>query len=130
MEFCIVSILLLLIVSLDALGDAFRRRNRQVLHHVMDTLQIALWMAIWGLFGFDLYYVFMYVLARFALFDLIYNIAAGHSWWYIGDSSIYDKAIRWFAKTARAPIAYVVAVPKIMSLVWFVAWAVSNGNRI
>jgi len=129
MWFPVVSLLLLLIVSLDALGDAFRRLQKHVLHHVMESIPIMLWMAIWALFGFDWYYIAMYILARFAVFDLVYNLTVGHSWYYIGDSSIYDKGIKWFAKVARAPISYVVGVPKFIALVWFAAWALTSANR-
>lgn len=129
MTFLIVSIILLSIILLDAIGDALRSQGKLIGSHVMESIQIASWIAIWALFDFDIYYIAMYVLARFAFFDLIYNIASRNDWLYIGNSSYYDKFIRWIAEKARAPIWYIIITPKVMATVWFIAWALTNANR-
>lgn len=129
MSFLIVSIILLLIIAVDAVGDALRAEGKLIGSHVMESVQIASWIAIWALFDFDVYYIAMYVLARFAFFDLIYNKVSRNNWLYIGNSSYYDRLIRWFAEKARAPIWYVIITPKVMATAWFISWALTNANR-
>ena len=56
------SLALLLIVILDASGDAFRLQGWQVAHHVMEALQIAGWLFIWFTFRFNPVWIVMYLL--------------------------------------------------------------------
>ena len=65
-----IPFLLLLLVILDASGDAFRLKGWQVLHHLFEAIQIAGWISIWALFGFDPVYIAFYILGRIVLFDI------------------------------------------------------------
>jgi len=121
-----VSIALLLIVILDASGDAFRLNGWQIAHHMTEAIQIAGWIAIWALFRFNLVYIVMYILGRFIAFDLVFNLWAGLDLFYVGDSSLYGRFIMWFAALVKQPVGLVLSMPKFMALVWWVAWFWTN----
>ena len=126
MTFALISLILLLLVVLDATGDALRSRGKQLLHHSIESIQIAIWIALWALFEFHWLYVLMYIFARFVFFDLIYNLIVGNKWYYVGVSSIYDRVFRAIGKTQGAIMA--VTVPKFIIFVWWTAWLLTNAN--
>lgn len=88
-------ILLLIQILLDATGDVFRLKKRQILQHVCESLQIAVWFAF-AYCNVDNWIdtIIFYVALRFAIFDLIWNLWTGQKWYYVGLSttSIYG----WF----------------------------------
>jgi len=54
-----------------------------------------------------------YLLLRFALFDLIWNISADQRWFYLGRTKLYDRFLRevpisfiWFIKIICIPLAW------------------------
>ena len=115
----ISALMLVSIVLFDATGDALRTLKRQVLHHVMEDVQIVLWfMVILFLHqGFDPWLILVYVLARFSLFDAMYNVISGNKLLYVGDSSLYDKFWRWFGGVTKNPPEYLVLFPKVICFV-------------
>jgi len=126
MEFLIVNLILLLAVLLDATGDAFRTRGKQVIHHMMEVAQIGTWVALWALFDFHWLYILLYTFARFVFFNLTYNLIAGNKWYYTGKSNLFDKAENWIAKSQGAQ--FVAVIPRIIILVWWLAWILTNAN--
>ena len=95
-ELQIISLILLLLVAIDASSDALRASGKQVLHHSGEILQIAGWFAVWGLFEFSVLYPVMYILGRIIFFDIVYNICTRNKLSYVGESSIYGKILTWF----------------------------------
>jgi hypothetical protein len=89
-ELIITSISLLVLVVLDAVGDAFRLRKWNVLHHVFEVFHVAGFFAIWALFSFDIIWVPIYILCRIVVFDIVFNVVAGLPITYIGTNSLYD----------------------------------------
>ena len=61
-----------------------------------------------------------FVLLRFAVFDLIYNLYAGNPLFYIGDTKWYDKILR----RMKMP-EHFWAFVKFIALVWGGAWLVN-----
>jgi len=120
------SLALLLLVLLDASGDAFRLQGWQVAHHSMEAMMIVGWVAVWALFKFNPVYIVMYLLGRFIVFDVTFNLIAGLDWWYIGESSLYGRFIVWFSDVVKQPVVLMVSMPKFMALVWWVAWFWTN----
>ncbi len=100
-EYLIASICMVLLVILDAAGDAFRLRGWQIIHHEAEVHVIIGFFAAWALFGFKWVYVWLYALARVAIFALVFNLVAGNAPFYVGDSGGYDIALRWFANLVR-----------------------------
>ncbi|KKM01892.1 hypothetical protein LCGC14_1789890 [marine sediment metagenome] len=125
----IISLVLLLIVMLDAAGDALRLRKHQVISHMAEAVQVALWIAVWALFEFQVYYIAMYILGRFIVFDLVFNLIAGNKIFYIGESSLYGRGLRWLAGKVRQPVGLFISMPKLMALVWWVAWFLTDGGK-
>lgn len=127
-EQMIISLLLLLLVVLDAAGDAFRLKGKQVLHHSLESLQVALWVAVWALFEFQPYYIAMYILGRFVMFDLVFNLIAGNKLLYVGKSSLYGRFFSWFIPRVKEP-GQLLPWLKILALGWWVAWFLTNGGQ-
>ena len=118
------AIALILLVIFDALGDGFRLQQWMIIHHSMETIVVAGWILIWATLKFDPVFIVMYILCRFVLFDLTFNLTVGNAWWYIGESSLYGRGLAWLAGVVKQPLPVFTTVPKIMALIWWVAWFV------
>jgi hypothetical protein len=116
------SLALLLLVILDATGDAFRIQGWQVLHHSIESLQVAGWLAVWILFRFNPVYIAMYILGRFVTFDVVLNLIVGNDWWYVGETSLYGRFLSWLAGLVKQPISMFVTAFKAIALFVWVAW--------
>ena len=57
-----------------------------------------------------------YVLLRFAIADLIWNICADKSWLFIGSTKWYDQVWSWFFATTHVSLGLLVMF-KILALV-------------
>lgn len=62
-----------------------------------------------------------YVLVRFALFDMIWNISAGQDLFYYGTTKLYDKIM-----TQLGAFTFIL---KFTALIWGVAWLTKWGNK-
>lgn len=122
------ALILLGLVVLDACGDAFRTHGWQLLSHAMETIQVAGWILIWGLYGFKGYYVAMYILARIWAFDLIYNPIAGNSLLYMGDNDLVGWLVIHFAEWVKHPYVHFSFILKFIGLVWWTGWLITDGN--
>jgi len=121
-KYHIVCLALLGLVLLDASGDAFRLQGWQIAHHMMEGIQIIGWVALWALFKFNPVYIVMYILGRFVGFDITFNLIAGLDWWYVGESSLYGQFLTWFAESVQQPLGMIISMPKLIALVWWIAW--------
>jgi hypothetical protein len=124
-EFIIVSLILLGIVALDSAGDAFRANSRQNVHHLMETLGVGAWIAIWALFEFKPIYVGMYVTGRIWLFDPLFNIISVNELTYIGTSSVYGRILTWFTSIVREP-GHLTWVIRAIALMFWLGWLLSR----
>ncbi len=123
----VILLLLVLQVILDASGDALRLRKRQIAHHTIESFQIAVWIFVWALFEFQAYYIVMYILGRFILFDLVFNLIAGNKIFYVGESSLYGRFFAWIVPKMKEP-GHLVPWLKLLALIWWVAWFVTKGG--
>ena len=117
----IVALLLLIPVMVDAVGDALRLRDKLVLHHIMEVLHIGCWISLWGMFGFDMWYVAFYILGRIILFDIVFNLSAGLPIGYVGSTSIYDSLLRLFGDWVKQHPANFAFITRALALVVWVA---------
>ena len=126
----LTSLILLLLVILDASGDACRLEGWQLLHHVIESFQIAGWIVVWALFDFNLVYIVMYLLGRFIAFDLVFNIWAGNEILYVGESSLYGRLIRSFADLVHQNYQHFMFIFKFMALmVWGFYFSINKQFR-
>jgi hypothetical protein len=65
-----------------------------------------------------------YVLLRFALFDLCYNLTRKLPVFYIGDTKLFDKFWKWFFKESGIPAEHFLAMVRVISLFIGVTWLV------
>jgi len=113
-------ILLLVLVVIDATGDAYRHMGRQYAHHAMEVFQIAGFFLLWALFGFKRVFILLYILGRIWLFDITYNLWCGFNWLYIGESDLGGEGIRWFAHLVKQNYYHFSFMIKFLSLVTWV----------
>ena len=112
----IISLILLGLVMLDAIGDAFRHRHWQIPHHIMEVMHVAGWIAVWALFGFKPVFIAMYIVGRIVLFDVVFNLTAGLPIGHIGRSSLYDIILTWFGSWVKQHPAHFVFIFRFMAL--------------
>lgn len=113
----IISLVLLGLILLDAIGDALRFRSKQIAHHVMEVIHISGWIALWALFSFQWLFLPMYIMGRIVLFDIVFNLSAGLSIGHIGKSSLYDIVLTWFGGWVKQHPAHFVFIFRFMALI-------------
>lgn len=113
----IVSLALLGLVVFDAVGDAFRFRGWNIPHHVLEVFHVAGWFVVWALFGFLPVHAVMYILGRIVLFDIVFNLTGGLPIGYIGENSLYDMAVKLWAKWWKQSPANFAFIFRFMALV-------------
>lgn len=119
-EFVIVSIILLGIVIVDAAGDAFRIHQWQNVHHTMEVVGVATWIAVWASFGFRPEYIAMYITGRIWIFDPLLNLIAGYKLTYAGKSSVYGRLLSWFMDLVKNPGILVWVIRALCLIAWLV----------
>ena len=139
-NYTFISLILLLQVILDAFGDGFRVRGWQKLHHTMETIREAIWFSFFAAaikfiyIDFEWYYIAMYILGRIWIFDLINNIICKRKLFYVGESSWDGVIIHWISGTYRTknrwPVANLAFMIKLMAIVWWFAWLLTDGGII
>lgn len=122
--FKFISLILIIPILLDAVGDALRFRNKQKPHHILEALHVAAWMLIWAYFGFAWQYIVMYTLARVVLFDVVFNLSSGLKLGYVGESSIYGWLVSWFSGKVREPGILVWVIRAMCLIAWMVLFFV------
>jgi hypothetical protein len=118
-EFVIVSIILLGIVLLDAIGDGLRWIGKQMIHHAIEALREAIWLAMVVYFTGNYTLIPIYITARIALFDPLINLVAGKGLGYVGSNSIYDRTLKLFMSWIEEP-KMLIWVIRVMALIAFV----------
>jgi hypothetical protein len=63
-----------------------------------------------------------YVLLRFALFDIVYNLSAGLNLFFIGTTKGSDQIWNWFFDWSGFPPNLFLGLLKFIAFVWGVAW--------
>lgn len=107
--------ILTVLVLLNALEDSFRDSNKKILAHIFNALHIAGWIYM---IQFELTYILViqYILIRFSLFDIIYNLIIGNNIFYVGNASIYDKFWQWIKVKTKFQINHLLFWLKLISL--------------
>lgn len=125
--FSIVSIILVLVVILDAVGDGLRWIDKQVPHHIVEIVRELIWVSMVAYFMKNWFIIPIYFLARIALFDPIINLVAGKGIGYIGSSSIYDRLLKQFASWVKEP-GILIWILRALALIWLVAWIITSAD--
>lgn len=128
-SFLVVSLILLALVALDAIGDGFRWIGKQVAHHIVEGIRELIWASLVAYFMGVWVIIPMYVLARIAIFDPIINLVAGKGINYVGSNSLYDRILKWFSSKVKEP-GHLIWVIRAIALIWFITWALTNANGL
>lgn len=94
-------IILFLIMAFDAVGDGFRTRGWQILHHIFEASLYAMfgWI-IWlinndPVSNFEFRWLIVYIVSmRISFFTFIYNFAAGNKRYYLSTDKWWDRFVR------------------------------------
>lgn len=70
------------------------------------------------------YIVTGFVLVRFALFDLTYNLIRQNPVFYIGDTKLYDKILGWFFRWSGIDSGHFLAMVKLIALLIGLTWLI------
>ena len=133
-DFKVLSLMLTLVIIYDAVGDALRAKGKQIPHHILEVVGVAMWFVIVvliarGRLEWHDKLLIMYITCRIAIFDVIFNVIKGNKWSYVGTSSIYGIVVSWF--TNRPMIreqGHLIWVIRVMALIWWVAWFITNAD--
>ncbi len=91
-----IVLLFLIAVIFDAVGDALNDSGRKGIGHLLQVIFVGV--LLMSPFFIDIalnswgWYLAAYICLRIALFDPVYNISRGLKWYYIGKTSLWDKA--------------------------------------
>lgn len=114
------------LVLIDAIGDAFRFRGWLTPHHIAEVVHVAGWIALWAFFPFSLVYVWMYILGRIILFDITFNMVAGLPIGYIGKGSLYDIILTKFGGWVGQNPAHFAFILRVIALAGWVGLFVTT----
>jgi hypothetical protein len=134
-DYKIFSLIFLVLILWDAIGDGLRAKGKQIPHHILETVSVALWLFITviiarGWLVWDDTQIIMYITLRIAIFDVIFNIIKGNKWSYVGKSSIYGIVLSWFTNLEKVKEpGFLIWVIRVLALIWWIAWFVTNGGR-
>ena len=131
-DFKVMSLLLTLLIIWDAVGDGLRAKGKQIPHHILEAVSVALWLLLLVIVarGRLIWYdklIVMYITMRIAIFDVIFNIVRGNKWFYVGTSSIYGIVLSWFTGKVKEQ-GFLIWVIRFLALIWWVAWFVTNAD--
>ena len=107
-----------ILIILDALKDALYDERRKYAAGLADMVFLSAMICGVVLFHGDWTWIAVYVLLRYALFDLIYNITRRLSLLYVGTTKPYDKLIR---KIFNENAIHFLFITKLMALISAVA---------
>ena len=124
-EFLIVSLILLYLVAMDALGDGLRWIGKLVAHHTVEITRELIWLSLVAYFMDNYMIIPMYILARIAFFDPIINLVAGKGLGYVGSSSLYDRLLKWFSGKVKEP-GHLIWVIRVLALLVWVAYIIKT----
>ena len=104
------------LVILEALWSGFYDRDKKTLS---GWFQMGFLCAVLGVMLLDYTWLIVpaYILVRFALFDLVYNLIRGVDWWFIGSTKPIDRFWQWFFFKTGFPINHFFFWTKLISLI-------------
>ena len=68
------------------------------------------------------YILFGYVMVRFAIFDVVYNLICKNPVFYIGNTKIYDKGFAWFFRWSGISAGHFLFMFKLIFLIIGIIW--------
>ena len=127
-------ILAIFLIVFQAVPDGLYDEGKKTLAGVLKSIYLAVVTIITFAFITGVYFVpdrhvFLvtlagYLLMRFSLFYVIYNLTRGLPIFFIGTTKIYDKVLNWFFKKTGFPKDHFLAFVSVLLLIIGVVWLV------
>ena len=106
-------------VILGGVGDGFNDNGMKPLGHSLNALSIVPLLIAPFVLDISDYkwasYILSYTFIRFALYDAGYNITRGLPLAYLGNSSLYDRALR----STKSPDSWIIGMKSLSLVVGF-----------
>ena len=83
-----------ILIILDALKDSFYDRGNKLIAGIIDMVYLGMMICGVVMLSGAWLWILIYVLLRYAIFDLVYNLIRGLPVFYIGTTKPIDKLIR------------------------------------
>jgi uncharacterized membrane protein len=121
-------LLALFLIVFEAVYEGLKSRGKHIFSEMIEFVYRGV--IVIGLFAFALGYQFpfyvvpvslikmvaAYILMRFGIFDVIWNISAGKEWNYIGLTKLYDRTLQKIPGSVLYPVKFICLV---VGIVWF-----------
>jgi hypothetical protein len=117
----------------ESLADSGRKTIAGVIEFIYRagiTTIAFLWLADIQVFQVqyeNIYYIIGgFILLRFAIFDVIYNLIVGNPIFKIGTTKLYDKIWNKFFAWSKFPKEHFLAMVKFLSLIVGLTWLITK----
>ena len=128
-----IFLIVLFLIITEAISEALYDNGSKTLSGVFEfilraatTIVVLLWLfGIDSPFGYELSLFQLiggYVLLRFALFDVTYNLTRGLEVFYVGETKIYDKVWKAFFRWSGISIEHFLFMAKFIALLISLSW--------
>lgn len=122
-----------LLIIFEAVPEALCQRGNKTIAGVIEFFYRAAFtillfagpVAIWYFSFYSTHYWYVisgYILIRFAIFDLIYNLVAGNVPFYIGTVKLSDKVQRVFFRWTKFSPEHFMFMVKLLTLIIGIVW--------
>lgn len=136
-----IFLIVLFLIIAEAISEALYDKGTKTLSGVFEfilraatTLVVLFWLfGIDSPFGYELSLFKLiggYVLLRFALFDVTYNLVRGLPVFYVGETKLYDKLWRKFFYWSGIDCQHFLAMFKFIALLISVTWLLDINGLI
>ena len=113
-------VLISILIILDALKDAFYDNGKKLVSGIIDIVYLSAMICGVVLMSGEWMWIVIYLLLRYAIFDLIYNLVRGLSLLYVGTTKPYDKVIRSIFNENAIHFLFITKLAAFLSAVTFV----------
>ena len=129
MRYYLTILFLLLLVAVDASGDAFRMSGWLPLSHSMESVLIIGFFLLWAKSGFKWQYILLYFLGRIWLFDIVHNLITHKGVLYMGMNDYMGRSVIWFADLVGQNYLNFSFVIKFMALFTWVGLSIKYSDE-
>lgn len=126
----------LFLIIFKASSDGLATKGHKTIAGVIDfiytsivTMIVFAWIMGMILFNYGHSFAFIiggFLLLRFALFDIIFNLFVGENIFFIGSTKLFDKIWQKFFDWTHFPSGYFLGMLKFISLLISVTWLLTK----
>jgi hypothetical protein len=124
------------LIIFEAVPEALALKGHKAIAGIIEgiylavvTISIGAWLMGYsiGMYGNDWRFILGgYLLMRFAIFDVVYNLIAGLPIAYIGTTKLSDKFWQWFFNTTKFPVGLFFGMLKFICFLIGLTWLITK----